>query len=132
MSQENVETVRRMIELSNRGEVDGITDLMAPDIRCFPADEQPESAPFRGRTAFATYSKRWREAFDEHEIVASELLALGEYVVAVGRIVARGRGSGAETVAGEVWLYRFRDGKAVEYRECGTKEKALEAAGLSE
>jgi uncharacterized protein len=134
MSQENVEIVRRMIELANRGDVAGIAALMAPDIECFPAEDQVDSKPFRGREAFAEYAAEWLEVFDQYTIMASEVLDLGEYVIVVGRVVARGRGSGAETADEDAWLYRLRDGKAIEYRECRTKAAALEAAaaGLRE
>jgi hypothetical protein len=32
--------------------------------------------------------------------------------------------------AEDAWLYRFRNDEIVEYRECGSEERALEAAGL--
>jgi ketosteroid isomerase-like protein len=132
MSQENVEIVRRMVEFANLRDVEGITALMSPDIECFPAAEQPEAEGFCGREAFTEYVNEWLLAFDEYEMVVSEYLDLGEYVVAVGRVTGHGRESGATVSDAEAWLYRFRDGMAVEYRECGTKAKALEAAGLSE
>jgi hypothetical protein len=47
-------------------------------------------------------------------------------------IHARGRISQADVSGDEVWLMRFKEGRCVEYRECGTKERALEAAGLRE
>lgn len=77
MSGENVETVRRMIELANRGDVEGIVALMAPDIECVPAADQPESEPFRGRDAFAAYAKGWLDAFDRYEIEPHEYVNLG-------------------------------------------------------
>jgi ketosteroid isomerase-like protein len=52
MSQENVEVARRLHELLNRGDLEGMAALLAPDIVCFPASDQPESKPFRGRDAF--------------------------------------------------------------------------------
>jgi ketosteroid isomerase-like protein len=130
VSQENVEIARRWTQLANSADVAGVLRLMAPDIQCFPAEDQPESSRgFRGREAFARYIEPWLEAFDDYRIEVSEYIDLGEYVVIVARINARGRESGAETSDDEVWLMRFRDGKAIEYRECRTKEKALEAAG---
>jgi hypothetical protein len=74
----------------------------------------------------------WLEVFDQYFIDEVEYLDLGEYVILVGRVVARGRGSGVETTDTDAWVYRLRDGKTVEYRECGTKAEALEAVGLSE
>ena len=129
MSQKNLETVRRMVDLANRGDVNGIVELMAPDVVCVPAAEQPDSEPFRGRDAFAEYAREWLAAFDQYVIEVSEYLDLGDYVIVVGRVVARGWGSGAETAGHDAWLYRFRDGLVVEYRACGTKTEALQIAG---
>jgi ketosteroid isomerase-like protein len=130
MSQENVETVRRMV--ANHRDVEGITALMPSDIECFPAAEQAEAEGFRGRDAFAEYANEWLVVFDEYVMEVSEYLDPGEYVIAVGRVTGHGRESGATVSDGEAWLYRFRNGLAVEYREWGTKAKALEAAGLEE
>jgi ketosteroid isomerase-like protein len=132
MSQENVEVARQMIECVNRGDDAGLAALMAPDVRCFPGEDQPESQ-FEGRDAFFRYARGWTEAFEYYAVESCEYLDLGEYVIIVGRTVARGRESGVETsTEGDAWLLRFRDGEAVEYREYDTKQEALEAVGRSE
>ena len=132
MSQENVEVARRWIALSNAGDLPAIFELLDPDIECFPAEGEPEATPFQGREAYMSRAEDAREAFDEHAIEVSEYIDLGEYVAVVGRIEARGRASRAQVSGDEVWLLRFKDGKCIEYRECGTKAQALEAAGLRE
>jgi ketosteroid isomerase-like protein len=132
MSQENVEIARRWMELNNLRDVAGVLRLMAPDIECYPAEDQPDSSSFVGREAFAEYVQQWLDVFDEYEIEPSEFIDAGEYVVVVGRIRGRAQGRRIEVSDDETWLLRFRDGKAIEYRECRTKQKALEAAGLSE
>jgi ketosteroid isomerase-like protein len=132
MSQENVELARHIIELTNRGDYEGVAALLAPDVECFPAADQPESEPFRGVEAFLRYARGWEEAFEKYVIEPTEILDRGECVVMVGQITARGRGSGVETTDEDAAVYRFRDGQVVEYRECGTKARALEAVGLSE
>jgi hypothetical protein len=59
--------------------------------------------------------------------VPCEYLDFGEYVI--GRTVAR-RGSGVETSSeGDTWLFRFRDGEAIEYHECEGTQEALDAVG---
>jgi ketosteroid isomerase-like protein len=132
MSEENVEIARRWIALSNAGDIPAILDLLDPEIECFPAENEPEAVSFRGREAYAKRAEDARGSFDDHLIEVSEYIDLGEYVAVVARISARGRISRAPVAGDEVWLLRFSNGKCVEYRECGTKERALEAAGLRE
>ena len=132
MSQENVEIMRQWIALSNAGDTPAILDLLDPDIECFPAENEPEASVFRGRDAYARRALDARESFGQHQIEVDEYIDLGEYVAVAATIHARGRRSQAEVSGEEVWLCRFRDGKVVEYRECGTKERALQVAGLRE
>jgi ketosteroid isomerase-like protein len=129
VSRENVELARQWIALANAGDLRSILDLLDPDVACFPAEGEPEAAPFRGREAFAQSATASREAWGERTIEAVEYIDLDEYVAVVARISARGRVSNAPVSGQEVWLVRFKDGKCVEYRECGTKERATELAG---
>ena len=131
MSQENLAIAHQMIECVNRADDEGLAALMAPDVECFPNAEQLES-PFRGRQAFLEYARGWTEAFDNYAVESCEYTDLGEYVLIVGRTVARGRESGVQTSTEDAWLIRFEGGSATEYREYNTKQEALEAVGLSE
>jgi ketosteroid isomerase-like protein len=130
VSQENVEIAREWIAFADAGDLPSILDLLDPDVECFPAEGEPEAAPFRGRDEFARNASSTREAWGERAIEAVEYIDLGEYVAVVARISARGRVSRVPVSGMEVWLVRFKDGKCVEYRECGTKNRALELAGL--
>jgi ketosteroid isomerase-like protein len=132
MSEENVEIVRQIVTLNNDRDIEGVLELMDPDVECFPAEDQPESKGFQGREAFAAYAKEWLETFVEYAIEPIEFLDLDDSVILVGRVVGRGRKSQAVVSDEEAWLYRFREGKIVQYRECGTKAQALEAAGMRE
>jgi ketosteroid isomerase-like protein len=127
-----VEIVRQWIALSNAGDVPAILELLDPDIECFPAEGEPEAEAFRGREAYGRRAYEAREAFDEHMIEVFEYIDLSEYVAVVARIHARGRLSQAQVSGDEVWLIRFRNGRVVEYRECSTKERALQFVGRSE
>jgi ketosteroid isomerase-like protein len=130
VSEENVELARRWIAFADAGDLASILELLDPDVECFPAEGEPEAAPFRGREEFARSGRASREVWGERSVEALEYVDLGEYVAVVARINARGRVSGAPVSGEEVWLVRFRDGKCVEYRECGTRERALEFAEL--
>ena len=129
MSQENVEIMRRWIAFSNARDLESIADLLDPGIQCFPAENEPEgSAGFRGRDTYLKRAENELDAFDSKAIEVSEYVDLGDYVAVVARIVARGRRSQAEVSDDEVWLVRFRDGRAVEYRECRTRARAVALA----
>ena len=80
----------------------------------------------------AEYAGGWLDAFDPYVLEASEYLDLGECVVVLGRVVGSPRETGVTVADDEAWLYRFSGGEVIEYRECGTKANALEAAGLTE
>ena len=124
--------VRQLINHWNADDLAGMLELLSPEMVGFPAKDQPESRILRGRDAFARYFESWHEAWGERTVEVRELVEAGDYVIAVLRLVAQGRASGFPITAHDVHLWRFRDGKAVEYRECGTKERAFEAVGLSE
>ena len=130
MSQDNVDLAREWIAAADAGDLSSILDLLDPDVECFPAEGDPEAAPFRGRDAFASSARASREAWSERAIEAVEYVDLGEYVAVVARISAVGKVSRVPVSGEEVWLVRFRDGKCVEYWECGSKERALELAEL--
>ena len=132
MSRENVQTARRMIELYNAGDVAGCILFAAPDIVCHPAEGEPETRVVHGSEAWGEYLRDALDIFVEYEVETSEYIDLGECVVVVGSIHGRGRASGVKVSSDEVWLFRFSDGKAVEYRECGTKARALKAAAQRE
>jgi ketosteroid isomerase-like protein len=127
MSQENLELARQAIACVNRGDDEGLAALMAEDVRCFPAGD----APFQGREQFLSYARGWTEAFDRYAVVSCQYVDAGEYVVITGRTVARGRGSGVEVTSDDAWVMRFRDGEAIEYRECDSRQEALAAVGLA-
>jgi ketosteroid isomerase-like protein len=130
VSQDNVDLAREWIAFADAGDLSSILDLLDPHVECFPAEGEPEAAPFRGRDAFASFARTSRDAWSERAIEAVEYVDLGEYVAVVARISAVGKVSRAPVSGEEVWLVRFRDGKCVEYWECGSKERALELAEL--
>lgn len=132
MSQENVEIVRRMFEHFGRGDVVRVAEQMSDDVLCVTAPSQPDAHVFRGRAEFIAYGRSWLEVFDEYEIDTTEFLDRGDCVVVVGHVRARGRSSGALIEDNDAWLYRIRNRKVVEYRECGSRAQALEAAGPEE
>ena len=60
---------------------------------------------------------------------ARELIDAGDSVVVVCRLIARGRGSGAELTNHLVFVYGFREARICWVDSYRTKAEALEAVG---
>ena len=134
MSQENVEIVRRAVELIRpfdenfRGSRVG-TNLLDPALEVYDHDS-PDLGVLRGHAGFL----RWIDDWDAMEwtLDPEEFIDAGERVIAVLHVHAKGRQSGVdvERIDGAVWT--LRNGRCVRLDYYGSKEQALEAAGLSE
>jgi ketosteroid isomerase-like protein len=131
-SEQNVEIVRRLAERINAGDIDGMLRLISPEIEYRTRENEPDAGVFRGQEEFAKFADSWLGAFDEYQVEIYEYIDAGEYVVVPGRARGRGRTSGIAVDAEETWVWRIRDGKAVECCEYANKAEALEAVGLIE
>jgi ketosteroid isomerase-like protein len=136
VSQENVKTIREMFAIFNDHGAHAATDafghLLAPDFRLDESAELPDPGAYGGKEAFIANLAKLEQAFDDIRIEPLEVEDLGEKVVVVVSIRARGRASSAEVETTFAQLWTLRDGKAVSLRDYATKEEALEAVGLSE
>ena len=129
MSEENVELLRKSQEDWNRGVRDPAQHFH-PDVEFLPLRAATEGG-YRGLGGIQAFIDDTREVFDKFEM-HYEFIDLGERVLAWGTIHMRARGSGLETDVQTGGIFEFRDGKIVRWEDFGSKEKALEAAGLSQ
>ena len=141
MSEENVETVRRLLELfRNRDATQGIGkadiasafEMADPD---FELDATRVPMPeLRGRyrgTEVGEFWSRWLEAWETVEVDV-ELTDAGDSVLADVKQHMRGKASGIEIDFPQHWqLFRFREGRIVGHVFFPEKTEALQAAGLS-
>jgi limonene-1,2-epoxide hydrolase len=130
MSQENVETVRSLQAEWNRGDTTVDADRLHPDLEFLPLRAATEGV-YRGLAGFESFIADTLEVFEKFEM-HYEYADLGERVLAWGHIHVRARGSGIETDIETGGVFEFRDGKIVRWEDFGSKDKALEAVGLSE
>ncbi len=129
MSDENVEVVRRWVELFNaRDDVDEFLSLHDPEVVL----QTPGGPRLRGHDQV----RDWFEAGYENvqpRILPERFVAGGDTVVGLGRTEARWIGSGEVAREFEsAGVYWFRDGKIIKWQPFETHADALEAAGLSE
>ena len=131
-SQDNVELVRDVHLAVLRGDLESIISVSHPDVEYHAATQQAlegESGVFLGHDGVA----RWlRELHDLYEDLTSEIIELrdlGQQVLVVFVVRARGTGSGITLDQTLAQVVTVRQGQVVEVREYFSREEALEAAG---
>ena len=86
----------------------------------------------RGHDAVRELYRDLFETFGEFHVEYSEIRDLGDRLVAFGRWIGRGEGSGAETATPVAVIADYENGKAIRIWTYFDPRQALEAAGLRE
>jgi ketosteroid isomerase-like protein len=133
MSQENVDLVKRIIHAWNERDLKTMRTLAHPDAEYHGLAEWPgQPRVIRGQKELARRDTRVDESFDEFRQEPLEFMDAGDRVVVVFEITAVGKQSGAPVRFTDAAVYTISDGLITRIEICGTREKALEAVGLSE
>jgi ketosteroid isomerase-like protein len=130
MSQENVETMRAAIEAFNRRDGEGFGAVLANDAEIVPVRAALEGTVYRGPSAATEYCAAVEESWENLTWEVEEIRDGESWVLALGHIRGRGRGSGATIDARGAWLARFRDGSVTHFRTYPDRIEALQAVGL--
>jgi ketosteroid isomerase-like protein len=132
MSEQNVETVRRVYEgVTARLEVP--RELFEPDYEFDNTELWPDVAEVLGFDAAQSAMREYWETFEAYRVEIDEVIyADGARVVDVVRDGGRMRGTDAEVWNRFVHVWTFRDGKVARLSIHTDRTRALEAAGLSE
>ena len=137
MSEENVEMVREWVAAINRSALDALVELADPGVEYTPyLGSLLGAEAYRGHDGLGQYVDDLTEAWEWYHVDIDELRDLGDDVLMVGRLSAKGRSSGLEVEERLAWIHTFRKGtgpsRYVRLRFFATPEAALEAAGLQE
>lgn len=133
MSRENVEIVRRVYELFERRDIEGLFALAADDFELRLPDVYPEgSETYRGRDGAQRWLAMVQDIWGEWRFDLERLIDADEQVVALVRIVAEGGASGVPVDREVAHVWSVRDGKASRASVHLDRSEALEAAGLRE
>jgi hypothetical protein len=136
MPEGNVDIHRRLQERIDAGDIEGQLEFIHPEIELVGQDF--EVSVLRGREGWRELDARDHDLFENWWFEVEEYIEAGEYLVVVGRPRGRARASGVRLEDLDaieppaVYIWRFRDGLAIECRECRTRAEALAAAGLEE
>ena len=133
MSQANVEAFKRGVDAYNRGDVEAFLDELDPEVEWRDAIAQMlggDAAVYQRHQGARECCQDLSDAFADLQSEYSEVRDLGGQTIAIGRVRARGEGSGAEIeIAANC---KFQNGKAIRIRTYLDPNEALEAAGLRE
>ncbi len=133
MSQENVEAFKRGLEAGNRGDVEGLLEVLDPEVEWHTALHAllaGDATVYRGHAGVREMLRDMYEAFDEIQIEVPEIRDLGDRLVA--RSIWQGAGHGPESSIALTGVYTVRKGRIVAIEFFLDHAEALEILGLSE
>jgi ketosteroid isomerase-like protein len=132
MSQENVEIVRAAMEAFNRRDGEEFGALLARDAEIVPVRAALEGTVYRGPDAAAQYCAAVDESWENLRWEVEEIRDAVGWVLVLGHIRGRGRGSGAALDTKAAWVAHFRGGLITNFHAYTDRAEALKAVGLSE
>jgi len=135
MSQENVEVVRGSYQAFNENGLAGASEFWDPEIVWHTDPMVPEPGVYTGFDTVRTYLEGFTRAIGTWHIDPQELIDLGgDEVLSVLRVGGRPLGqTDKETQWLDwTWIVSVREGRITEVRSFFDKDRAFEAAGLSE
>jgi ketosteroid isomerase-like protein len=125
-----VEFLRDCYEALERGDFETFTALSREGLHPhFEFHLVWDGRVLRGLEGTLEWLSDTRETWDDYSQEIAEITDLGDDVLVVLRLSARGGESGVPVAQELAVLWTFSDGKAVLARSFTTKEEALEAAG---
>ena len=117
MSQENVEAFKRGLDAYNRLDLEAMVEGVYPEIEWQPGTLTGlggEAAVYRGHEGLREGNARpATEAMGESRLEYPEIRDLGDRIVGIGRVCARGRESKAETDSPTPRRSDFKNGRAI-------------------
>jgi ketosteroid isomerase-like protein len=138
MSQENVEATAAWVAALNRGELAALLELADPSVEyaSYLANVSGGAGAYLGHDGIRQFIRDVDEAWDWFNVGVDELRDLGDCVLMVGRLEAKGRTSGLEVEKQLAWILDFRagsgPGRFTRVRYFPTVAEALGAAEQSE
>jgi ketosteroid isomerase-like protein len=130
MSKENVEVIRRaMKHLSETGEL--APECYDPGVEYTPQPDAPLQTTYQGLSGLQQSLESLSEVWESRKIEPREFIQANDALVVLTHFELRGH-SGIEINVEQAWVYWMRSGKIRRMEQYGSKQEALEAAGLSE
>jgi ketosteroid isomerase-like protein len=133
MSQENVEVVRRALELANGPNAEALIALCDEAVEFRPLVVEAEGGrTYRGAEGIRRWLRDTEEVWPDSEATVERFIDRADIVIAVGKTTWRGRASGVRVEGRWAMNVRFMNGKIAGWFYYPDEKAALEAAGLRE
>jgi uncharacterized protein len=132
MSRENVETLRSVYEAISRDDWDAVVEVAEPDFELVPPSQSPSGAPLRGVEETRAWFNDQQETVGDLSLEVEELIEVEALIAALIRLRIRPHGADADLELRIAHLWTLRDGRLIRCEVFPEREKALEAAGVSE
>jgi ketosteroid isomerase-like protein len=130
MSDENVEFLRKGYAALQHGNIDTFAELSRERLDPgFEFHHVWDGRVFRGFEGTMKWIADTRDTWEDYNQELDEIVELGEDVVVVVRISARGTGSGVPVAQELAVVWTFEGDKAIQARSFTSKAEALAAAG---
>ena len=126
MSRENVERIKAGFEAHNRGDLDAMVELYAPDV----VFETLLLGTHHGNEAIRTIFAENQKTMAGYDVVPVELIDAGDKVVAVAQAVGAGSTSQISVDDAFAFVFTFQGERVIREQAFRNREEALEAAGL--
>jgi ketosteroid isomerase-like protein len=128
--------LRRGWEASDRGDIELSLCAYDPDVEISWPVSGVAAFPdlrgvYRGHEGFRQVWAATHDPWDV-DVQLEEMIDVGDRLLSIGQVSARGRGSGVPVAAPLFAIHTFRAGRIVREQFFNDREEALKAAGLSE
>jgi ketosteroid isomerase-like protein len=129
VTESNADVVRRMFAAFAERDLEAMLATMGEDVEFLPvtANLTTGGVPYRGHEGIARYMEDVETVWPHLRIYPDDIRDLGDCVVVIGRVHARGGGMIIDRPTG--WVFKMRAGRIVLGHVYGTPDEALEAAG---
>jgi ketosteroid isomerase-like protein len=131
MSQENVETIKRLYEAWQRDGFGIVPDLMDPDIEWVNPANAIEPGTRRGYEGFAAAANSFSSVYRESRVTDATFYDAGDRVAVTASMTSRGGGSEFPIEAQRGYVFDLRDGKVTRLAWFTDPAQALDSVGVS-
>ena len=129
MAQDETELVRASYAAWNAGELDAALEISHPEIEVIQDPQIPGAVAVTGRDQFRRWLASFYETWESFHITPSEIRQVGDRVVVVAHVKARGRTMSVPVETDTAHVLTMRDGKAIRWESYTEPDEALKAMG---